>query len=361
MQFHGKKIDITPESHGEVTWQSPSNIALVKYWGKRPNQIPQNPSLSFTLRNALAHTRLRYSFDPEGLKVRFSFAGKENETFGSRIERYIRGLAGHYPWFGDISFEIDSENNFPHSAGIASSAAGLSSLALCLNSMNYNLAGLKPDMDDFLMEASSMSRLGSGSASRSVYGGYTTWGEIEGVADTSDLYCSKLPFDVHPDFLGIEDAILIIHSGEKSLSSSKGHDLLNQHPFASARFEQARVHVKMMMEALRKGDWKQFISITELEALTLHGLIMSSERGHLLLKPETLSVLEKIRAFREQDQLPVCFTIDAGPNVHLIYHESIKQKVVDFIDAELKQHCQDGRWIDDGIGNGPEMIENKKG
>jgi diphosphomevalonate decarboxylase len=116
-----------------------------------------------------------------------------------------------------------------------------------------------------------------------------------------------------------------------------------------------------MMEALEQGDWQQFISITELEALTLHGLIMSSERGHLLLKPETLGVLEKIRTFREQGQLPVCFTIDAGPNVHLIYHESIKKTVVDFIETELKQYCQEGRWIDDGIGGGPEMVQNKKG
>jgi diphosphomevalonate decarboxylase len=358
MQFHGKKIELRTGIRGEVAWESPSNIALVKYWGKRPHQIPQNPSLSFTLKNALARTKLTYAFDPGGMKVRFTFSGKENEAFGKRVEKYLTSLKETHPWLEYLNLEIDSENNFPHSAGIASSAAGLSSLALCLNSMNYNLAGLRPDRGEFLREASNLSRLASGSAARSVYGGYTTWGAIEGITGTSDNYSTPLPFTVHPEFMSIKDAILIIHSGEKTLSSSKGHDLLNEHPFAPARFKQAEVHTKLMMEALRKGDWNQFISITELEALTLHGLIMSSEKGHLLLKPGTLNVIEKIREFRQQEQLPLCFTIDAGPNVHLIYHEKIHETMHDFIESELKKYCQDGQWIDDGIGAGPELLQN---
>jgi len=352
-------MKIGKDTVGEIIWRSPSNIALVKYWGKRDNQIPENPSLSFTLKDAVAISKMNYRFSPEGLSVHFVFDGKENKAFAARVEKYIQSLIPVKPLLNKLELHIDSKNTFPHSAGIASSAAGMSSLALCLNTIDCNLSKKSINNKEFFQEASNMARLASGSAARSVYGGFTTWGETDNLDDSSDNYASTLPFQVATQFSGIQDAILIINSGEKAISSSKGHATMKEHPFAKARYRQAGEHLKLMMKALEKGDWDQFITLTELEALTLHALIMSSDPGHSLLKPDTLAVIEKIRDFRKQQHLPVCFTLDAGPNVHLIYPGHIHEKIKPFIKEELLMHCQERQWIDDGIGTGPELLKNE--
>jgi len=352
-------MKIGKDTYGEVVWHSPANIALIKYWGKRENQIPENPSLSFTLKNALAQTNVSYSFSEEGFMLDFTFEGKENSSFSNRIEKYLRGLIPVYPWLNQLALRIESKNTFPHSAGIASSAAGMSSLALCLNTINYNLAGKDLRSDNFLKEVSDLSRQASGSAARSVYGGFVSWGKTDHLQGSSNYHASALPFEVHKNFTNLCDTILITYAGKKSLSSSEGHDLMKGHPFSNARFVQANEHILNIVQALKDGDWERFISITELEAMTLHALIMSSVPAHTLLKPATLTIIEKIRLFREQHQLPVCFTLDAGPNVHMIYPEEIKEKILALIEKELLEHCQDRQYIDDGIGKGPEIIKNE--
>ena len=349
---------IPKDTTGEIVWHSPSNIALVKYWGKRNRQIPENPSLSFTLRNAISKTSVKYQHNKNGLNINFTFEGKHNQAFGLRIEKFLANMLPEYPWLNELELQIDSSNTFPHSAGIASSAAAMSSLALCIQTIKYNLEGRETGTDEFYKESSNFARLASGSASRSVYGGFTTWGEIKSYESSSDLYASKLPGDIDKSFKEIQDAILIIDSGEKQVSSSKGHALMQDHPFARARFQQANDNILLMMNALKEGNWDAFIEITELEAMTLHALIMSSASGVTLLRPSTLTAIEKIRKFRKQHGVPVCFTLDAGPNIHLLYPENSKNQVVDFINAELAMLCQGGKWIDDGVGPGPVLIQN---
>lgn len=351
-------MNINKGISGEITWHSPSNIALVKYWGKKANQVPENPSLSFSLNNAITKTSIKYQAGTQDLKVKFIFENKENKAFEARIERYLQSLITELPWLDDLELIISSSNTFPHSAGIASSAAAMSSLALSIQTIQYNLEGLETGTDEFLATASHLARLASGSASRSVYGGFTTWGKIDNIKYSSDSFASPLPFMVHPSFTGIRDAILIIDSGEKEISSSKGHALMKDHPFAGARYSQAQSHIILILEALAEGDWDLFTRITELEALTLHALLMSSGSGITLMKPASLSVIDKIREFRKQQGLPVCFTLDAGPNIHLLYPENIEKQVKNFIEKELVKHCQAGQWIDDSIGAGPKLIQN---
>ena len=160
---------------GKVGWRSPSNIALVKYWGKRPGQIPENPSISLTL--SAAHTDTYCSFEPTSkqdsdVTLSFSFEGKENPAFGDKIRKWLLSQVSDMPWLGQFDFRFESSNSFPHSAGIASSASAMSAVAMCLGDIEKQICD-KLTID--YQKASFLSRLGSGSACRSVYPHAAMW------------------------------------------------------------------------------------------------------------------------------------------------------------------------------------------
>ena len=204
-----------------------------------------------------------------------------------------------------------------------------------------------------------LARLGSGSASRSVYGGFAIWGKHSDIAGSSDDFALPIDHLVHPLFKTYRDAILIVSSGSKSLLSSAGHRLMESNAFASARFTSACEKTGQMIRVLGSGDQAGFIRIVEEEALTLHGLIQASAGGPILLEPGTIKIIRLIREFRAQTGSSVCFTLDAGPNIHLLYPANETSAVHDFIRKELSHHCENGRWIDDRIGTGPESLSLK--
>ena len=120
---------------GKIIWRSPSNIALIKYWGKYGNQLPRNASISFTLDAAHTETTLEYGpkmTEKKGISVDFLFNGISNKSFAERIEKFLHQLLPIFPFLSQIELTIFSSNSFPHSAGIASSASAMSALALCL-------------------------------------------------------------------------------------------------------------------------------------------------------------------------------------------------------------------------------------
>ena len=338
----------------QIQWKSPSNIALVKYWGKYGVQLPSNPSISFTLSECTTTTRLQWK-DGRG-KVSLRFNGEENAAFGARAEKYIRSIESYLPHLKGFDLAINSVNNFPHSAGIASSASAMSSLALCLCSLEQEISGVDIEENDFFRKASFLARLGSGSASRSVYGGFVSWGRAEQLKGSSDEYASPLPFEVHENFRELRNSILIVDDGPKAVSSSQGHKLMNTHPYAAERFSLARDSLLNLLHALKNGDKNAFVRIVENEALGLHGLMMSSEPGYILLKPGSLQIIEKIRHFRKDTGIMACFTLDAGPNVHLIYPSREAEAVHKLIDRELLVYCKANHRIDDHIGSGPQKI-----
>lgn len=336
----------------QTQWKSPSNIALVKYWGKHGVQLPSNPSISFTLGECTSTTALQWKRGSGKVSLRFN--GEDNAAFTARAEKYIRSIGSYLTHLKDFDLAIDSVNNFPHSAGIASSASAMSSLALCLCSLEQEISGVEMDEKDFFRKASFLARLGSGSASRSVYGGFVSWGRTEQLEGSSDEYASPLPFAVHENFRELRDSILIVDEGPKAVSSSKGHELMKTHPYAAERFEHARDNMLNLLEALKNGDKEAFVRIVENEALGLHGLMMSSDPGYILMKPGSLQIIEKIRRFREATGIPACFTLDAGPNVHLLYPSREAEAVNEFINRELLVYCKANRRIDDHIGSGPQ-------
>lgn len=341
-----------------IGWRVPSNIALIKYWGKRGVQLPQNPSLSVTLRQSYTDTRIVYHPSETGARiVDFYFEGKPNRAFKARIMQFLESHSHEFAFTEGLHLTVESVNSFPHSAGIASSASGMGALVMCLITLAQQ-RGVQPKTDsDMLQQASRWARLASGSACRSVYGGYTVWGETPAVPGSSDLYA--VPLDaaqIHPVFASICDTILIISDKEKAVPSRAGHALMNGHPFAAARYEQARRNLALLLEALKNGDTDTFVQVVENEALTLHGLMMNSEPSFILMQPATLAVIERVRAFRRDTGIPLAFTLDAGPNVHLLYPEIHGEKVRAFIAEQLAGYCRENRYIHDGIGTGPQRF-----
>ena len=218
---------------------------------------------------------------------------------------------------------------------------------------------LNPDISNelFNKKASFLARLGSGSAARSVEGPLVVWGKHDKIDNSSDLFGVKFSGTVHENFKNYHDTILLVDKGEKQVSSTVGHNLMNNHPFAQQRFVQANENMIKISEALKLGDLKSFISIVESEALTLHSMMMTSHPYFILMKPNTLEIINKIWAFREKTNSNICFTLDAGANVHILFPEKEKEKVNDFIISELIQFCQNNHYICDRVGFGARQIQ----
>jgi diphosphomevalonate decarboxylase len=340
-------------SSGEVKWSSPSNIAIVKYWGKYGNQLPRNPSISFTLSEAKSITTLKFATENKG-SLRFFLDGSENEKFANRTKLFFNKISNILPWINDFGFEIHSSNTFPHSSGIASSASGMSAMAVCLLDIERILSEKRPDLD--FQKASVISRLGSGSACRSVYPDLAVWGKHSEYQDSSDEFALGVGETVHPVFKTYHDDIAIISKNEKSVSSSAGHQLMEGNIYAESRYLQARNHLSDLKKILESGDVEAFGEIAEKEALVLHALMMSSVPSYILLEPDSIRAINKIRSFRADTKLPIYFTIDAGPNIHILYPDEIRQKAKDFIDQEIRPICENGLVISDHVGQGPQKL-----
>jgi len=341
---------------GIVSWQAPSNIALVKYWGKYGEQMPMNASVSFTLKHC--NTKTSVSFEnkqSEGFEFEVFLDGKREEGFEPKINKFFERVEVYLPFLKDFKFKIETSNSFPHSSGIASSASGMSALSLCLMEMEQRMQPSITD-DYFKEKASFLARLGSGSACRSVEGPLIVWGEHPEIDGSSNLFGTKYPFDIHENFRNYQDTILLVDKGEKQVSSTLGHDLMVDHPFAAERFRQAKDNLSKLIPVFNNGDLPQFIKIVESEALSLHAMMMTSLPYFILMKPNTLEIINHIWKFREKTDSKLCFTLDAGANVHVLYPESEKESVLKFIANELSRYCKNGEFIEDESGFGAVRI-----
>jgi len=256
-----------------------------------------------------------------------------------------------------LEFSIESSNSFPHSAGIASSASSMSALALCLCTVEKEIFGTLNSDSAFYQKASFVARLGSGSACRSVYDTMAVWGETLEVEGSSNLFAVPFGDQLHEVYRDFHDDILIVSKGEKSVSSSAGHGLMEGNIFADNRYKQANARFADLQVALKNGDLEAFGKITENEALTLHALMMTSEPSYILMEPNTLAQIELLRNFRKETKLPVYFSLDAGPNLHLLYPNNIATPVQEFIKTALLPLCEKGEIIEDRAGSGPRELK----
>lgn len=340
-------------TEGYIEWSSPSNIAAIKYWGKTNDQKPLNPSISLTLKNSKTITGIHYKKNLKTTQeIRVLYNNIPNPAFETRIKTYLKSIQTKLKYISDYDLVINTQNTFPHSTGIASSASAFSALALCL----YNIENDIQEPKD-LREISNLARIGSGSASRSVYPIAALWGKTKQVEDSTDEYAIDWSKQINPIFKNLQNTILIISDEQKQVSSSKGHQVMQTNPFATTRYQQAVQNLEKILPALKAGDFSTYSQILENEALTLHALMMTSIPGYLLMKPNTLRCLELIYQYKRVTNLPITYTMDAGPNIHLQYPKLHSNQIKAFIELQLKPLCKNQQIIYDEIGQGPEKIK----
>ena len=206
--------------------------------------------------------------------------------------------------------------------------------------------------DYFLKKASFLSRLGSGSAARSIEGPLVLWGTHPNIKGSINEYGIKYPYELHPVFETFFDTILLVDKGVKQVSSTVGHNLMQGHLYAEARFKQAQNNMDKLVPVLKSGDLDTFVEIVEKEALSLHAMMMTSDPYFILMKPNTLRIIEKIWEFRKKTNTHICFTLDAGANVHILFPAKDAALVNSFIARDLITFCENKQYISDKAGTG---------
>ncbi len=234
----------------------------------------------------------------DDVKINGKIAGGAACARVSKMLDEVRALAGIH-----LLARVESANNFPTGAGIASSASAFAALALAAT----KAAGL--DLAE--AEISRMARVGSGSACRSIPGGFVEW--AAGTAD-ADSYATSIAPTEHWD---LADFIAVISTEHKPTGSTEGHALAGTSPLQSARVDDAPRRLDICRHAILNRDFAVFAEIVEADSNLMHAVMMTSRPPLFYWQPATLAVMQAVRAARAKG-LPVCYTVDAGPNVHVI-------------------------------------------
>lgn len=286
----------------KATAISPANIAFIKFWGKKDKELnlPLNNTFSMNLNNCLTKTTVEFA--PGYSEDQIYVGGKE--IIGGKRERVLKILDFVRKKTGiQQKAKVFSANNFPEGAGIASSASAFSALALASSAA----AGLSLSE----RELSVLARRGSGSACRSVVSGFAEW--VAGDSDETSFAVQV----AEPDFWDLRDIVVVVDQSEKKIGSTEGHELAGSSPYFQTRLERLEDRISKIKKAFMKKNFSTFGEILEEEAIDLHLMAMSSKPPVFYWNEGTMEVILAVQKWRQQG-LPVYFTIDAGPNVHLI-------------------------------------------
>lgn len=314
-----------------------SNIAFVKYWGNLDDaeRIPMNGSISMTLDAAFTTTAI--TFDPhlaaDSLAINDQPAGQAATARVSTHLDHIRRLAGAR-WFARVA----SHNSFPTGAGIASSASGFAALTVAASAaLGLTLSNI---------DLSRIARLGSGSASRSIDGGFVEW--LPGGRHQDSYAVPLAPVD-HWDLV---DIIAIVSSEHKQIGSQRGHPLAHTSPFYQARLGTVQRTLQQVRRAILERDFTTFGELIEAEAISLHVAAMTSQPSVLYWLPGTIRLMHALRQWRLDGGPVGYFTMDAGPNVHVIAERASA--------AALQEHILALEEVQDilvcGVGPGARLV-----
>ncbi len=293
-------MDLT--SKDIATARAHPNIALIKYWGNLDNELrlPANSSLSFSL--GTLETQTTVQFDEQLTSDRVVIddvpaSDSASQRVCLHLDR-IRRLA-------DIKTYayVESNSNFPSGAGIASSASAFAALTLAACSacnLEINSRAL-----------SRLARQGSGSASRSIFGGFVIW--YAGKTD-AESYAESIADKYH---WPIVDLITIVNTSHKTVGSSEGHLLAETSPLQIIRVEDTPRRLEICQQAIMDRDFNALASIVELDSNMMHAVMMTSKPALLYWSAATIEIMKTVSRLRHEG-LDICYTIDAGPNVHCI-------------------------------------------
>ena len=316
-----------------ATARSGSNVAFVKFWGKRDpsTNVPLNDSISMTLTGAVTLTTVAYDPDLRDDEV-YLDGERVLDDRARRVSRHLDRIREHYY---PVYARVASMNSFPMGTGLASSASGFA--ALTTAAIAAHGEGL-PDEATL----SRWARRGSGSACRSVLGGFVRW--RAGMDDRSS-FAEPL---FGPDWWDLRDLCVVLSARPKEMPTAQGHRLATAHPFMPARQQGLPRRIAALGAALAQRDIEVFGQLVEQEAYETQAIMLSSEPPCLVLLPSTVSFLREVRHWRE-DGLAVYVTLDAGPNPHLICEGSDAGAVLERIaalapDAEVL-HCRPGPGV----------------
>lgn len=288
-----------------------SNIALIKYWGKANDKLflPTNSSLSITLDGLNSHTTVEFSPDYKEDIVNIDGKNMEGEKREKVVKQLnlIRNIAN-----SNLKAKVVSKNNFPSAAGMASSASGFAALTVAA------CASLGINLDK--KQLSILSRQGSGSSCRSIYGGYVEWVKSN---KSEDSYAMQI---ADKDYFDIRDVIAIVEQEEKKISSRAGMtETIKTCPLYSSRVNAAEENLIKIKKAIREKSFSDIGKIAEFDCLLMHATMLTTLPPLIYWSPETIKIIKLIQEWREEG-LEAYFTIDAGPNVHILsLPENVKE------------------------------------
>lgn len=297
----------------KATAKAHANIAFIKYWGKKDRvlRLPLNSTISMNLSEAYTITTVEFSEilkeDDISLSGAQFFAEEKNRI--SKHLDLIRGRVGK-----KIFAKVATQNSFPKGAGIASSASGFAALTLA--------ACAALDLSFSEKKLSILARLGSGSASRSIPDGFVEW--IAGESSETSYAYSLQP----ADYWNICDIICMVDTRMKKISTTSGMDLVQTSPFFQARLTAVETNLEKLKKALNEKDFKAFGEITEQDAIQMHAVAMTQNPPVFYWNAVTMSIIHAVQLWRNEG-LGVYFTIDAGPNVHLICEGKDEQIIIE--------------------------------
>lgn len=313
------------------------NIAFIKYWGNRDEQLrlPQSGSISMNLASLHTETTVRFSDDLERDTVIVNsqpLAGDALARVTSFLDR-VRSLAGE-----QIHADVVSSSNFPIGAGIASSASAFAALALA------GSAALGLSLNE--SELSRLARTGSGSASRSIPGGYCEW--ARGESDLDSFSVSILP----QDGWDLSDLIVLLSHSHKKVGSTAGHSSANTSPYQPARIQDAARRLDICRKAIHERDFSALAEISEEDSTLMHAVMMTQHPPLFYWEPRSLAIIKEVKEWRATG-LPCFTTLDAGPNVHVICPTEVRNDVYTNIHALVP----DSQILVSGVGGPAHLIK----
>lgn len=325
----------------EKTAIAAPNIALLKYWGKKDNllKIPLNDSISLTLDESVLRSKASLSI--------LDYAGEDEVRLNgravndSKINEWLllvrKRLSKKYPIVKN-KFSINSENNFPTSAGIASSASGFCALATALCAC----LGIEDRK-----EMSILSRLGSGSASRSVYGGFVQW-----KAGTNSYNSHAIQISQKSHWDDIFDVVAIVDEGIKKVSSKDGmENTSSTSGLLKCRLSEVKLREKKMISAIKTRDFAKLCAETMKDSNSMHATMLDSWPPVFYLNDVSREIIYAVHELNAGGII-CAYTFDAGPNAHIIVQKKNLEKVKKMLSgiAGVK------RLIVSGTGNGSKSI-----
>ena len=316
-----------------------SNIAFIKYWGNRDQglRLPANASLSMNLAALHTSTTVRWTDDLRADNVLINRAAAESAA----RQRVIQHLDMLRKRLGvDMRAQVDSVNNFPMGAGIASSASAFAALTLAA------VAALDVSLSQ--RELTTLARLGSGSAARSIPAGFVEWHAADAHAQ------SHAESIAPPNHWDLVDVVAIVSSQHKRVGSTAGHASADSSIFQAARVDTAADRLREAKSALLQRDFGRLARVVEADSDLMHAVMMTSQPALFYWQPLSLAVMAAVREWRDDDGLRVCYTLDAGPNVHCICQREDAAEV----EARLRALSAEIELVASGVGGGAVLLEH---